>query len=375
MENENTSLAITGDSTGVARIFDTAATLPELLKVGEFIIESGFAPDHFSKQKNPAAAVVMAMQSGRELGFTMIQSLHEIVMINGLPTIKGDGAKAKVMSSGLVESWEEVREGSIGKEDLTVTITSRRKDTGEEITRDFSVAKAKRAGLWISEAAAKNNPKLKYGPWWKYPDRMVAYRALGFITRDLYPDVLKGMKTYEEVQDYNYDEYEDVTTTEKGNSKGKQMLEGATELLEQKKSTKKKPVKAKEVPVQETIDIEAEVVEEEPKDETPDAGIEENKEFDKDEGVEGTNGPNDSGLNGDPGHSEEEPKVEEEKKSTKAKPAPEKKEEVVEEKPEIKKPKGKLKKPVRNDTFFLDLHKALNIAASPVGSLLGIDFF
>ncbi len=50
---------------------------------------------------------------------------------------------------------------------------------------------AKRAGLWG-----------KGGPWTAYPKRMLQMRARGFALRDAFPDVLKGMISVEEAQDY-----------------------------------------------------------------------------------------------------------------------------------------------------------------------------
>jgi hypothetical protein len=55
----------------------------------------------------------------------------------------------------------------------------------------FTVADAKKAGLWG-----------KTGPWTQYPKRMLQMRARGFALRDAFPDVLKGLVTAEEAQDY-----------------------------------------------------------------------------------------------------------------------------------------------------------------------------
>jgi len=56
--------------------------------------------------------------------------------------------------------------------------------------RTFSVADAKKAGLWG-----------KQGPWQQYPDRMLQLRARGFAVRDVFPDALRGLVTIEEAQD------------------------------------------------------------------------------------------------------------------------------------------------------------------------------
>ena len=50
-------------------------------------------------------------------------------------------------------------------------------------------------------------------PTWKaYPDRMLQHRARGNALRDAFPDVLRGIITSEEAQDY--DEPKDVTPTQ-----------------------------------------------------------------------------------------------------------------------------------------------------------------
>ncbi len=50
----------------------------------------------------------------------------------------------------------------------------------------------------------------KQGPWTQYPERMLKLRARGFTLRDAFPDVLKGIKAREEVEDYLEGEYKVV---------------------------------------------------------------------------------------------------------------------------------------------------------------------
>jgi len=53
-----------------------------------------------------------------------------------------------------------------------------------------SVGDAKLASLWG-----------KQGPWSQYPKRMLKFRARGFWLRDNFGDILKGMRTVEELRD------------------------------------------------------------------------------------------------------------------------------------------------------------------------------
>jgi hypothetical protein len=68
------------------------------------------------------------------------------------------------------------------------------------VTVKFSVEDAKRAGLWG-----------KQGPWSAYPKRMMQMRARGFALRDAFPDVLKGLITAEEAEDYPSQPEKDIT--------------------------------------------------------------------------------------------------------------------------------------------------------------------
>ena len=74
---------------------------------------------------------------------------------------------------------------------MVATCSAQRRGYPAPITSTFSVADAKAAGLWG-----------KQGPWSQYPKRMLAMRARGFALRNAFADVLRGLVTAEEAQDY-----------------------------------------------------------------------------------------------------------------------------------------------------------------------------
>jgi hypothetical protein len=238
---ENTTSLVKKTSNAPAFLEDSFQTLEKALNYANLLLESKLVPDHFYEKgndnkpdytKGKPGALLMVMQHGMELGFTPTQSLQQVVPINGLLTVKGDGCKSKILHSGFCELWKEEETGSIEKEDYSIKITSKRKDTGEQISRIFSVDLAKRAGLWITKErlSGQNGYKWKLSAWYKFPDRMIRYRALGFIARDLYPDVLQGSYMFEEVRD-NPDEMSTTITTSDGNII--QLPESKTEHLKQ----------------------------------------------------------------------------------------------------------------------------------------------
>lgn len=161
-------------------------TLDEMSRFASGVIASGFAPPHY---KTPVQ-VISALQYGAEIGLSPMQSLQSITVINGRPSLWGDALPGLVWGSGLCEGIEEKIEGS--GDDCTAVCTARRKGIETPITRRFSVADAKRAGLWG-----------KGGPWTQYPQRMLQQRARAFCLRDAFADVLRGLQVQEEVADYS----------------------------------------------------------------------------------------------------------------------------------------------------------------------------
>lgn len=135
----------------------------------------------------PEKAMV-AILHGLEVGLTPMNALQSIAVINGRPTLWGDGALGLVQASGKMSSHKEWLEGE-GDKRKAICVVVRRGDP-EPKTGDFSVADAKKAGLWG-----------KSGPWTQYSDRMLKMRARAFALRDGFSDVLRGLGIAEEVQD------------------------------------------------------------------------------------------------------------------------------------------------------------------------------
>jgi hypothetical protein len=159
-------------------------SMEEAYRLGKAICMAGMAPKGLD---TPEKAMIAIMQ-GMEVGMTPMASLQRIAVVNGRPTIWGDGAMSLVRGSGLCEWVREAFEGQ--GETRTAICTVKRKGEPEDVKRTFSVADAKKAGLWG-----------KSGPWQQYPDRMLQMRARAFALRDVFADVLGGMYLREEIEE------------------------------------------------------------------------------------------------------------------------------------------------------------------------------
>jgi len=162
----------------------TPTTLGEAMQFSELMAKSSMVPKAYQGKPED---ILVACQWGAEIGLSPLQALQNIAVINGKPSVYGDAALALVQNSPTCEDIQESIEG-----ETAICTALRRGRT--PVTVRFSVDDAKRAGLWG-----------KQGPWTQYPKRMLQMRARGFALRDAFPDVLKGLITAEEAQDYPVD--------------------------------------------------------------------------------------------------------------------------------------------------------------------------
>lgn len=160
-------------------------SIEEAYRFANAIVASGFAPKGMEKPES----VLVAIQLGAELGLTPMAALQNTAVINGRPAIYGDAALALVRSSGWMESYKEEQIGEPGTDGFGFKVSATR-EGGQAMVETFTISDAKRAKLWG-----------KAGPWTDYPQRMLRFRARGYVLRDLFGDVLKGLRTVEEARD------------------------------------------------------------------------------------------------------------------------------------------------------------------------------
>jgi hypothetical protein len=162
------------------------ATLTEAIQFSDMLASSSMVPKAYQGKPQD---ILVCVQWGYEMGLAPMQALQNIAVINGKPSVYGDAAMALVQASSVCEDVEEFFEGEGTPNPVAVCVAKRK--GRKPVTAKFSVEDAKRAGLWG-----------KQGPWSAYPKRMMQMRARGFALRDAFPDVLKGLITAEEAQDY-----------------------------------------------------------------------------------------------------------------------------------------------------------------------------
>jgi hypothetical protein len=158
-------------------------TLEEMWRFSEAVARSGIAPRGLQKPEQ----ILIAIEYGAELGLRPMAAMAVVMVVNGRPTLYGDGMLAVVQSSGLLVDIKETLAGD--GDTLAATCIVARSGRPTPSTCTFTWNDAKRAGLTGSDT------------YKKFPGRMLKARARAFALRDAFPDVLCGVISTDEAND------------------------------------------------------------------------------------------------------------------------------------------------------------------------------
>jgi RecT family len=172
-------------STGGKTLAIVPQSFAEIVQVAGAVIQAGMNP----KSLDTTAKCTVAIMHGLELGLTPMAALQSIAVVNGNAAVYGDGMLALVRASGHLEDITEEVEWIKG-DPVGATCRVKRKGEASWGTHTFTRDDAMKANLWK-----------KAGPWTQYPQRMLAMRARAWALRDKFADVLRGLRSAEEMED------------------------------------------------------------------------------------------------------------------------------------------------------------------------------
>ena len=161
-------------------------TFEDAYRFASAVAKSGLAP----KGLETPEKILIALQAGLELGFSPMRALSAVAVVNGRPSLMGEAALAKIRQSGVCKLGPTITTRGEGDK-LAGVVRFQRDGMSEPLEVTFSVADAKRAGLWG-----------KSGPWTQYPTTMLEWRAVARAAKLYFSDVLLGLALAEEVQDF-----------------------------------------------------------------------------------------------------------------------------------------------------------------------------
>jgi hypothetical protein len=150
------------------------ASVPEVFRLAESLATSkGFVPAQYIGQPNAIAACIL---TGAELGMGPMESLREIHVVQGRPTLSAGAMLARAIRSGVRVEWVC---------STSTEATLRLSRDGSSYEQSWTLEMAKRAGLLG-----------KTGPWQTYPDAMLRSRCISAAVRAFCPDSIGGGGLY-----------------------------------------------------------------------------------------------------------------------------------------------------------------------------------
>ncbi len=167
--------------------------IDQAYRLATMIAAADMAPKAYKRDAN---AIMVGMLHGMEVGFTPMAALQSIAVVNGMPTIWGDGALGLIQASGLLEDKKEW----IDTDDAGGWVAHC------ELKRKGQPSWNKQTFSWEDAKVAKLLGKDTYQLHGK---RMLQRRARARAMADGFADVLRGLHIREEVDMGNLEQNDD----------------------------------------------------------------------------------------------------------------------------------------------------------------------
>lgn len=186
-------------------------TLGQALEWARILCDAEIVPKAYRGQP---ADVLTCILFGKNLGLDVVQSLQNVVVVNGKATVYGDALLGVVLSKmtpkereTFLETFDETWDPELAGG--TATCTARR---GSRVrTLSFSMDEARKIQTteadWtgVPQGGRPNHKKkalAEKDTYQNYPRRMCKFKARNEVLRDLFPDFLLGIIPREDAEDY-----------------------------------------------------------------------------------------------------------------------------------------------------------------------------
>lgn len=182
MSNEQTKTE-TKAITATPRVVPLAPqSLNDVYELAKQLAASEIIPDSYRKN---VPNIIAATMMGNDLGISTMQAMREIYVVYGRPASSALLKVALVRQSPLCKYWRLVE-----STETQATFETLREGDPEPTRLTYTLEDAKKAGLYPPSKGDSN--------WGKRPKLMLRRRCESELADEVYPDVVKGLRTEDE---------------------------------------------------------------------------------------------------------------------------------------------------------------------------------
>jgi|GEM_PF-2498356 len=156
---------------------DEGRSLDVVLRKAEILLKSGMLP----KELNTKEKIAVLIMKAKELNMPPLEAISHLYVVNQKVAIDSSGMLALILRSGLAKKIQ------FGGDSTSAWCEMERKDAVISFKYTFTIEDAKRAGLLSKES------------WQKYTKELLVARAISGCARKVFPDVVGGLYTVEEL--------------------------------------------------------------------------------------------------------------------------------------------------------------------------------
>lgn len=164
-------------NSSVSAIDSLLLNLDKKKELAKILIASGLIP----KNLDTPEKVLVCLFKAQEIGIPPMEALASMPVINGKVTMQGN------LILSLINKSHNVSQLKIDSKDNQCTVTMSRKDYDMSHTASFNIDDAKKAGLMDKQI------------WRQYTKLMLQWRAVAICARVVFPDIMSGLYTPEEI--------------------------------------------------------------------------------------------------------------------------------------------------------------------------------
>lgn len=162
-------------------------------RMAKALSQSSIVPEAYRGEKGFANCLV-AMELASRTGASVMMVMQNVHVIQGKPSWSAAFLIASVNSCGRFSPLRFEVEGEVAKEGWRCRAVARELATGEVLDGEWITWGMVCGEGWATKAGSK---------WKTMPGQMIRYRAASFWARVYAPEISLGMRTMDEVEDFN----------------------------------------------------------------------------------------------------------------------------------------------------------------------------